>query len=187
MKQKTMPDIMKVILLLFDQLFEDQIDPFFYTDEWTTRIKKMTDIQFHDNFRMSRSIFKRLQEKINSETTENITERDPLIFLFFVSHVQTYRKMRENMGQSHATVFRTIRRVAEVLHSIAKSEIKFPSESEYADLKDGFLEFSDVYGCVLAIDGTHIPITRPKGGPFNYYNRMGFFSINMLCLLFSGP
>ncbi len=39
-----------------------------------------------------------------------------------------------------------------------------------------------VNNAVLAIDGTHINVTKPLTNGWNYYNRNGQFSITFLCV-----
>ena len=52
-----------------------------------------------------------------------------------------------------------------------------PSEDKLREI-DG--EFENLWGfpqVVGAIDGSHIPVLKPKESPSDYYNRNGFYSI----------
>ena len=50
-------------------------------------------------------------------------------------------------------------------------------------LSNGFLRYGNINGTILAIDGTHMPIRRPKVNGTNYYNRKIFYSLNVLALV----
>ena len=133
---------------------------------------------------MTKQTFERLYTKIKNEY-DNIRylKTKLYVFIFYISHISTYRELRDRFGGSHATIFRDISEISEALSSIAKNEIKFPTQDEYEQLKEGFLRFGTTKGCILTIDGTHLAITRPDcEEPFDYYNRKGFFSLSFICV-----
>ncbi|KAF7670557.1 putative nuclease HARBI1, partial [Cucumispora dikerogammari] len=113
----------------------------------------------------------------------NIKEK-VMIFIFYFAHISTYRKLREIFEVAHANLFRIIREMSRILVKIAMKEIRFPQPEDYTILKEGFLKYSNNRGPILAIDGTHINISKPNiGNPFDYYDRKGNFSVNFVCLV----
>ena len=55
--------------------------------------------------------------------------------------------------------------------------MKFPVNEKSRDIIDGYRSKWGFPQVVGAIDGTHIPIVRPKDSAADYYNRIGFYSI----------
>jgi hypothetical protein len=68
-----------------------------------------------------------------------------------------------------------------LVESCSDEWIRFPTGEE---IKDCIHKMSKRAGLPqaalqLAVDGCHIPITAPKDNPEDYFNRKGFFSMNM--------
>ncbi|KAK3090716.1 hypothetical protein FSP39_014011 [Pinctada imbricata] len=62
--------------------------------------------------------------------------------------------------------------------SLRQQFIKFPTGQQVSDTKNSFFRvagFPNVLGCV---DGTHIPIMRPKENEVDFVNRKSFHSLN---------
>ena len=97
------------------------------------------------------------------------------IFIFYIAHARSYRKLREIFGLSKSTIFDIIDTYATIFSNLAYTEITFPQPVEFDELKRGFERRAQFYGTILIIDGTHIPIKRPRNSNFAYYNRKGFF------------
>ena len=91
--------------------------------------------------------------------------------------------MREQFGVPKSTEHIYINEMGKALSNISSNYIKFPCESEYNFLLDGFNNISDVRGAILAIDGTKIIIQKPKIESFRYYNRHQTFSITFVCVV----
>ena len=143
----------------------------------------MNDLQFIQNFRMSRECFGKLLEFCRSRQCNiyNI-ELEPLVFFYYISHTSTYSRICEIFGLSHSKAFRMIKETSSFLKAVAFSQKKFPRPEEYSVLKQGFLSFGDIEGCILTIDGTHIQITKPDAAnPTDYFNKKVFFAI--ICML----
>ncbi|KAI5154202.1 hypothetical protein ENBRE01_3329, partial [Enteropsectra breve] len=141
----------------------DMGDDMFYSKEWLEGINMMSETQFQETFRMQRSCFNMLEQKLINEGSAISNLRVKLlIFVFYISHMSTYRKLREIFGVSHATLHRVVGDIGKELHQFAIREILFPLPDEYENLKNGFLAFSSIEGAILAIDGTQIKICRPS-------------------------
>ena len=79
---------------------------------------------------------------------------------------------------SQSTVSRVVKRVSNIIVSLKSKLIKFPTPQERAQIKQGFQQiqgFPHVIGC---IDGTHIPIKKPRQNAANFMNRKGYYSVN---------
>ena len=64
-----------------------------------------------------------------------------------------------------------------------KIYVRIPQDDKLQEIIDGFegkWRFPQVIGVV---DGTHIPIIKPKESPSDYYNKNGYYSIIMLALV----
>ena len=169
--------------LIIDDMCSDSDDRPFYSNDWTKNIKNMSNRQFEETFRMKKLVFDKLLKYIKDNSCLNISKNHLIIFIFYISHISTYRKLREIFGIPYATIFRIVKNVSNIVYKLATAEIIFPEPHEYEELKQGFYQIASISGTIMAIDGTHIPITRPKINPYAYYNRKSFFSINVVCLV----
>ena len=170
-----------LLYLLFLDSDSSEENEFIYSEKWREKIEVMSELQFRETFRMTKICFETLFSYIlNNYTPKNLTEIDLLLFLFYIGHISTFRKMREIFGLPKSTIHRKIDLILNLFISIAKKEIKMPNVEELPLLERGFLEKGEFQGCILAIDGTHIEITSPASD-FDFYNRKGHFSINFVC------
>lgn len=170
-------------LLMLDSSSEE--DNYSYSTEWASSIPLMTSTQYYENFRMSRECFEKLLDKVSRfQGTLSNARFKLIVFVHYLAHATTYRRLRENWGVSHSTLFRIIDSMADILHNISIREVLFPLPSEYDELKEGLGGTRGVDGAILLIDGSLIDISRPSGNEcFNYYSRKQKFSINLVCLV----
>lgn len=92
----------------------------------------------------------------------------------------TFRQINDRfnigMGTAHKVFYKTIKAICYL-----KKEITWPSASQQQLVMERFQNsrenpFPYVVGCV---DGTHLKILKPKEDAISYYNRKGFYSVNM--------
>ena len=70
--------------------------------------------------------------------------------------------------------------MCEALKVMSNKFINWPqNQRTMTAISDGFENFMGMKGCIVAIDGTHIPIKAPHDCGENYVNRKGFHSIVM--------
>ncbi|RVD91795.1 putative nuclease HARBI1 [Tubulinosema ratisbonensis] len=169
-------------LLIVMSLDDCEDQGFIYTKNWAFSYKQMTEKQFSETFRISKKIFYDLSSelKCNLHLNYKDLEVELLLFLFYIAHVSSYRKIREIFGIPKSSAYRIIMKMSNAIYNIAKIKIKLPAYNEFTELSQGFFQ-KVVENTILAIDGTHIQISRPYNNGHLYYSRKGFFSINFLC------
>ncbi|KAI5151713.1 hypothetical protein ENBRE01_2331 [Enteropsectra breve] len=95
-------------LILLDSSSEEE-EKMVYSNQWLQNIEMMSAVQFSETFRMSRECFSRLEQKIRrSGGVIADLKTKLLVFIFYISHISTYRKLREIFGFSHAKIYRII-------------------------------------------------------------------------------
>ena len=91
-----------------------------------------------------------------------------------------YRTISELFGLGLSTVCTIVLKTCKVIaqHLLPKY-VCIPTGEKLQDVVD---EFEHLWGfpqVAGAVDGTHIPILKPKNSPSDYYNRKGYYSILM--------
>ena len=80
---------------------------------------------------------------------------------------------------SQRSVSTIVRKVSRLIAGLKDQFIFMPDNDEINQLKEGFHDianFPDVFGC---IDCTHVPISKPRNNLAAFFNRKGFYSINV--------
>ncbi|KAJ8965083.1 hypothetical protein NQ317_016113 [Molorchus minor] len=151
----------------------------------------MPEIQFRSIYRLSRNMVHNLIVSLGPHIPDGQRERIfipkklKLPFIFFP------RKLPKRSGQdyfismSQSSVSRCISTVNTAFEGLYY-KIHFPSnEEERSVVKQGFMEMQNGFpGIVGAIDGTQIAISAPSINnelfpPLLFYNRKGFYSLNV--------
>ena len=84
-------------ILFFEELFgDDNNDLFFYTTDWLRNIHGMNSLQFKETSRMRRDCFNSIIRRLQVEPRcPRDIERKFYVFIFYIAHVSTYRKLIE--------------------------------------------------------------------------------------------
>uniref|UniRef100_K3WCM6 DDE Tnp4 domain-containing protein n=1 Tax=Globisporangium ultimum (strain ATCC 200006 / CBS 805.95 / DAOM BR144) TaxID=431595 RepID=K3WCM6_GLOUD len=164
-----------------DGLVGDQGDPV------AEFLRDSDDATFYDMFRMQRSSFTALLERVASkmdltgaQTTFSGSTVSPgialLLFLFHCVHRSSYEELSETFGIAPAVSCSLL--IRQVAIAVAALElIKLPtSENEVRALADANEALSGVPQCVLSIGGTHCPIEKPAYYADAYLNAKGYYS-----------
>ncbi|KAG0439959.1 hypothetical protein DMUE_2090 [Dictyocoela muelleri] len=99
----------EILVCLLDSSSEKE-NSYMYSSIWFKSVFLMTNVQFNEIFRMDKTTFGNLYEKLfpNNNTEENKNEF--IIFLIYISHASTYRKLREMTGVSHSSFWCILKR-----------------------------------------------------------------------------
>ena len=95
-----------------------------------------------------------------------------------VSYKREYRTIAALFGLGVSTVCTIVLKTCDVIAKhLLPHYICMPNEQKLQEIVD---EFENLWGfpqVAGAIDGSYIPILKPKESPSDYYNRKGFYSI----------
>lgn len=86
------------------------------------------------------------------------------------------------IGMAQPTISKILRLVLNVLEKeVCPAVIQFPvDEDEKNSIKLGFYEKAGFPGVFGVVDGTHVNIIPPAANKHLYYNRKGFYSLNVM-------
>lgn len=152
---------------------------------WWDEMQTCDEQQYKEVFRMSKpclmhiaTLYKNVLESTSLNTTQYYKETAMCIYA--ISRPISYRDIADKFGEATTTTFRIIQKVVGIFTTkILPSVIKLPTADEFEALAQGFLRRNYLYGTVLAIDGTHIPIEAPTVCPERYVNRKGWHSVSI--------
>ena len=145
--------------------------------------------EWRENIQMSEQTFNKLcvllRPFIEKETTRF---RDPVSVetqiaatLYYLSDGGRMRKTANAFGLATPSISCIVRRVRQAISKeLSNLYIKAPdTEKEVEEAVQGFLQNHGFPQCIGAVDGTHVPITKPKENATDFINRKGFFSLNV--------
>ena len=138
-----------------------------------------TSEQWLENFRMSRSTFQYLCDKVRSMIDTRLrkavpTDKRVAITLWFFATGADYRTIAHLFGVSKSTVSLVVKNVSSAILELLPQYIHMPTGDALREVVDGFKREYGFPQCAGAVDGTHIP---PIECPADYYNRKGWHSI----------
>uniref|UniRef100_A0A3Q2G3V4 DDE Tnp4 domain-containing protein n=1 Tax=Cyprinodon variegatus TaxID=28743 RepID=A0A3Q2G3V4_CYPVA len=148
--------------------------------------------QWIENFRMSYRTFKWLCESLRPHVSKAETKMPQPIpveqkvgaVLWFLGTTSDYRTIAHLFGISRASLCIFVKDVCEAIcFHLTPQFIKLPTDIEARNITESFKEKWGYPTCIGAIDGSHIPIVAPKESRVDYFNRKGWYSINMQALV----
>ena len=143
---------------------------------------------WNNNLRMSKSTFTYLcnqlspyLQKQNTRMRECIPlEQRVALTLWRLATNADYRSVAQLFGLGRSTVCEVFHECCSVIvEKLLQCYLQIPNGNDLKEIIEGFeccWNFPQVVG---AVDGTHIPITRPSQNQSDYYNRKGYHSIIM--------
>ena len=99
------------------------------------------------------------------------------ITLYYIADEGRMQKMANAFGIAKCTVSVVVRFVTQIISNVMGDSIKLPKTEE--QVKALVTEFYKQHGfpqCLGAVDGTHVPIKRPKENATYFINRKGRYS-----------
>jgi hypothetical protein len=146
-----------------------------------------TAAMFKNRLRVSRDVFQYLCESLGpSLRKESTNMREPIpvetriaASLYRLGHTCAAAVISDLFGIGTSTVSPVLREfVRAVLQKLKPIYIRNPVTAEHLqELSEGFKKVRGIPTVFGAIDGSHIPISKPKQWAPDYYNRKGFYSI----------
>jgi len=143
---------------------------------------------FQNSFRMSRESFQRLHTLLKPSIEKQTTRfRQPVpsnirlaILLYHIALGVSYTAISNQFGVGRSTVSGIVGDVSKaIVQVLSKQYIQFPSREEAIRSMEYWRRKSQIPGVVACIDGCHIPIQRPCHSGSTYFNRKGYYSINV--------
>jgi hypothetical protein len=149
---------------------------------------KFIDEQFRATFRMHRSTFWNLHDLLKPYIQKQVTvfrvpipsERRLAIFLYHIAHGVSYKVVENQFGCGITTVSQIVSEVSKaILKHLTSKYIRFSTPEEAMRTIEHWRSKTGIPGVVGCIDGSHIPIIQPSKFGKSYYNRKGFYTINV--------
>ncbi|KAJ8678717.1 hypothetical protein QAD02_014504, partial [Eretmocerus hayati] len=101
-------------------------------------------------------------------------------FLWFIGHsVATYEEVRDRFDLTPDTVSNIVTKVSDFVGSLATETVRWPTQEEMDETKQYYEQKYGIPGVFADIDGTEIKINKPKTDHRSYYDRKGFYSVEM--------
>jgi len=149
---------------------------------------KFLDCQFKDTFRMSRTSFNTVQTLLQPYIQKKQMYLRPTIpsdlhlaiFLFHIAQGEAYTSVSIQFGVGKSTVSTIIGDVSQAtVRHLSSEHIRFPNVDEAMRSMEYWRAQSGIPGIVACIDGSHILILQSASSGSAYFNRKGFYSINI--------
>lgn len=145
-------------------------------DEWIHHLRMTSDTFLY--------ICDELREFLKPEFNplhprESISAEEQIaILLFFLASGSNYRVVGTTFGIHKSTVCKIMHRVSEkIIETLMPKWINIPDEEECKLISERFEIRCGFPQIILAIDGSHIPITPPAQGRSEFFNRKGWLSL----------
>ncbi|XP_033725238.1 protein ALP1-like [Pecten maximus] len=158
-------------------------------ENYVETISRYTDEVFRRLFRLSRDTFHIFVSFIKECITEKenmgglepiIIEEQLYITLWYLGENDTIQKIADRFGVGEATVTQCRNKILKiVLKNLKKKFVVWPTHEEMLEEENLFAARNGFPDIVGALDGTRIPISKPRDHPQTYVNRKGFHSIQL--------
>jgi hypothetical protein len=160
----------------YSRTYKDHLDPF----------TSMNHQEFRYRFRLNKETVREVISQVKHHlqpTCEkycNVTpELAVLITLRFYAGATFQTICGDIFSVSQSSVSRAIEHVTDALMTLRETVVKFPPDR--ALIKQKFFDIAHFPGVIGCIDGTHIPLCKPRNNPDPeiFRCRKGYFSLNV--------
>ena len=144
-----------------------------------------------ENLRMSKHTFtiictllRPYIEKENTHMRAAIgVDKRVVITLWKLATNIEYRTLSALFGIGRSTVGEIVIETCQAIAKLLPRYVKIPRGDSLNEIVKGFEEYWGFPQAAGAIDGSHIPIIKPKESAADYYNRKGYYSIIVQALV----
>ena len=163
---------------------------------WETVRDNYEDKRFYETFRMSRTTFYHILDKISDQIEKQRVVEEPIspdfrlaVTIYKLSRGDYIYTIGEMCGLAKATVCTIVSETCKVIvDTLWNDTVKKPFPSSHEDFKHSMEKFGEEWQfpyAFSAVDGSHLPIECPNGGAQamkQYFNFKGFYSIVLMTL-----
>ncbi|XP_055916167.1 putative nuclease HARBI1 [Eupeodes corollae] len=149
---------------------------------------ELSENDFVQQFRVNKECFKMILSSLDLPQDRRRTSVPPVLQLCATLNLLASGSYQTNVGtnvllsMAQTTVSKFFRRTLSLLENkFCPQWIKFDC-SKFRDSKEYYYRKFKLPGIVGCVDGTHIPILRPKENEHIYFNRKGFHSLNAMVI-----
>ncbi|CAH1263518.1 uncharacterized protein [Branchiostoma lanceolatum] len=146
----------------------------------------LCDAEFYKRFRMTRSTFQMICDKLNpvlAMTDTRMRSAIPTckrlaICIYWLASGDLMRSVADLFGVSEGSVCVIVHEVCDAINQVLwRDYISFPTGQRLKETIQGYKERWQFPQCAGAVDGSHIPIKAPSKDRTDFYNRKGFYSV----------
>ncbi|XP_055905988.1 putative nuclease HARBI1 [Eupeodes corollae] len=150
---------------------------------------ELSENDFVQQFRVNKECFKMILSSLDLPQDRRRTSVPPVLQLCATLNLLASESYQTNVGtnvllsMAQTTVSKFFRRTLSLLENkFCPQWIKFDC-SKFRDSKEYYYRNFKLPGIAGCVDGTHIPILRPKENEHIYFNRKGFHSLNAMVVI----
>lgn len=149
---------------------------------------RYTSFQFRRSFRFERASFDRLLDEIKvhiMRSDTNFRAAVPpyarlMIFIYHIATGASLKTLSNIFGQGRSTCGMIVKQISAAINiHLRPQQLCWPSAGRLHIIMAAFEEQFSVPQCIGLMDGTHIPIRRPNEDGETYWNRKGYYSLNV--------
>nr|XP_023017923.1 protein ANTAGONIST OF LIKE HETEROCHROMATIN PROTEIN 1-like [Leptinotarsa decemlineata] len=161
-------------------------------EEYPLNLEYRNDVGFTNFFRMQRSDFQMLLNKVGPKISKkNTSYRDAIpaserlaVTLRFIATGDSYHSLMYVLKISKQCISKIVPEVCDAIVEALQDYIKLPqSEAEWNEIAQVFEEKCNFPNCIGAIDGKHIALVAPFHSGSEFFNYKGFFSIVLMAVV----
>lgn len=155
-------------------------------EEKAQLLLKGADRQFHDELRVTKEEFRQLCQWISANTLMKgscwqTLELKLMIFLYVIGQGCTQRAVAYRFGVAQSSVSRIMTTALEAFLDIHRTFVVQPGPDYVCHEPITKPRCQYFFGCIGAVDGTHIGAWIPEEGQRKWYNRKSLITQNVLC------
>ncbi|XP_067636685.1 putative nuclease HARBI1 [Eurosta solidaginis] len=150
---------------------------------------ELPNASFHQFYRINKPAFKYLLDVLHSGlpvarkrfAIDTVVKLSPALKFFGEGACQKRVVRQVDVGLSQSSFSHVLSEVLNVFEEcLCNQWIKWPTKDEMREIALDFHQQFNIPGIIGCIDGTHVRIIGPRNNNHLYYNRKGYYSMNVL-------